>query len=387
MKKIRLLNWILDFFYDKKTIDLNAKAIAEINNKIAIEEFALAVGANMIAGTISKCEFKTYISKKAIKDNEYYLWNIEPNKNQNSTEFIQELVTKLIFYNEVLVVEVNGELFIADGFNQEVFATKQNYFTGVYKESYTFDKTFYMRDVIYLNLNNKDIKTILDNLLNSYTELINISVDKYKKSGGRKGIARLESSAQGNEEQKRQQDELFNNSFKTYFNAVNAVLTLPKGVDYTENKQESGKTTSEVNDINNLMKEAFDRVAQALRIPPALLKGEIADISKVTDNYLTFCIDPIVSMLEEEIIRKRYGKAEYLKGSYIKCDTTSIKHIDVFSIAEKIDKLIASGMYCVDELRVKVGDNEVNEEFSKKHFITKNYQDVNDLEGGESIEN
>lgn len=383
MRKIKIWNWILDFFGASKTIDLKSKTIEDLQKKIAIETFALNVGANMIAGTISKCEFKTYVNGKFVKDDEYYLWNIQPNKNQNSTEFLQEVIYKLIFENEVLIFEVAGELFAADGFDKEVFATKEHIFKQVYKDDFTFDKTFYMSDVIYLKLNNQDIRNTLDSLINTYTDVINTSIDKYKKSGGRKGIVRLDAGMQGDEKYKASIDEMFNNGFKKYFNSVNAILNLPKGVDYTEHKQESGKTTSEVNDINNLIKEAFDRVSQALRIPPALLKGEIADISHVTDNYLTFCIDPSVEMIQEEIIRKRYGKENFKKGTYLKIDTTSIKHIDVFSIAEKIDKLIASGMYDVDELRLKVGDDALNTEWSKKHFITKNYQEITTLEGGE----
>ena len=80
-------------------------------------------------------------------------------------------------------------------------------------------------------------------------------------------------------------------------------------------------------------------------ITPAILKGDIADVSQLTDNLLTFCIDPLCDLISEETIRKRYGETEYLKGNFMRIDTTCIKHIDIFSIAEKIDKLISSGMY------------------------------------------
>ena len=78
--------------------------------------------------------------------------------------------------------------------------------------------------------------------------------------------------------------------------------------------------------------------------------------------------------------RKRYGKKAYLEGSKLEIDTTCIKHIDVFSIAEKVDKLIASGMYSIDELRKKLKDTILETEWSEKHWITKNYSDVNQIE-------
>jgi phage portal protein BeeE len=42
---------------------------------------------NIVANAVSKCEFKTFLNGKEDKGKEYYLWNIEPNKNQNSSDF------------------------------------------------------------------------------------------------------------------------------------------------------------------------------------------------------------------------------------------------------------------------------------------------------------
>jgi hypothetical protein len=44
----------------------------------------------------------------------------------------------------------------------------------------------------------------------------------------------------------------------------------------------------------------------------------------------------------------------------MKIDTTCIKHIDIFSISEAFDKLVASGGYSIDEHRVKTGDTPLN---------------------------
>ena len=119
----------------------------------------------------------------------------------------------------------------------------------------------------------------------------------------------------------------------------------------------------------------------------SLLKGDVSDVEKITRNFLTFCIDPLCEMIQKEINRKRYGRKEIQKGNYLKIDTTAVMHIDVFDIAEKIDKLIASGMYCVDELRQKLGDAELGTEESQMHFITKNYTElsgISDVKGGDT---
>lgn len=384
---MRFLDWVKDFFgVDQSTVYVNQQAIATQEVQLAIEAFAISSAISLIASAISKCEFKTYSNGKELKGDEYYLWNIEPNKNQNSSQFIQEFVSKLLYNNECLVIEVNGQLIVADSFYQNEYATLENSFVNVAKGTMSFNKTFKMSEVLYFKLGNDDIRALLSNLLKGYNNLLNMAIGKYKRSGGRKGILDIDATASGNPEFQKRFDDLMNNRFKKYFEAENAVLPLHKGFNYEEqNGEGSKKSTSEMVDISSITKEAFERVAQAFKIPPALLRGDIADIEKLTDNFLTFCIDPIVDMISEETNRKRFGKSAFLKGSYLKVDTTCIKHIDIFAIAEKVDKLIASGTYSIDELRIKAGDMPLNTWWSRKHWITKNYSDIETVEGGENI--
>ena len=133
-------------------------------------------------------------------------------------------------------------------------------------------------------------------------------------------------------------------------------------------------------DITDALDEIVETVARAFNIPVSLLKGDVSDVEKITKNFLTFCIDPLCEMIQTEINRKRYGKKQVQKANYLKTDTTTVMHTDIFDIAEKIDKLIASGMYCIDELRKKIGDEPLNTEESQKHFITKNYEALSSIQ-------
>lgn len=385
---MRFLDWIRDFFTgDRDTVYLNNGAIEDQGAKLAIEKFAIASAIGMIAGAISKCEFKTYLNTKEFKGEEYYLWNVEPNKNQNSSQFIQEFISKLLSDNECLIIEVNGQLIVADSFYQEEYAVLENTFTNVKKGTMNFDRSFRMSEVLYFKYGNEDVRALLSKLIKGYNNLLNMAVGKYKRFGGRKGIAKVDKIMSGDTEQQKKVDDLFNNKFRAYYEAENAVLHMTKGVEYTEQNGEGNrKSTSDIVDIASLVKEIFERVAQAFKMPPALLRGDIADVKNATDNFLTFCIDPIVNMINEEINRKRYGKKEFLKGSYLKVDTTCIKHIDIFAISEAFDKLIASGGYSIDELRIKVGDTPLNTWWSRKHWLTKNYQDIENMKGGEEGE-
>jgi HK97 family phage portal protein len=391
---LKFIDFLRDMFGSKETVYVKQRLESE-KYKLDIENFSVQMAINMLAGLIAKCEFKTYIKGGETKADEYYLWNVEPNDNQNSSQFLQELVSKLLYDNEALIVEVNGKLLIADSFSQTEYAIYPNTFTGVACGDFTFDKTFYMPDVLYFKLNNKNIRALLSGLMSGYSQLLDMAIGKYKRAGGRKGVAKINKTNSGDKKYQEQIDDLFGRQFKTYFDAENAVVHMPNGVEYQEITGEgSKKSTSEINDIANITKEAMSRVAQAFRIPPALLQGDIADVSKLIDQLLTFCIDPLADLLQTEINRKRYGKAAFIAGSCLKIDTTCVKHIDIFSVAEQADKLISDGLYSADELRVKLGDMPLGTWWSKRYVRTKNYEALpateppadNSTTGGETDE-
>ena len=69
-------------------------------------------------------------------------------------------------------------------------------------------------------------------------------------------------------------------------------------------------------------------------------------------------------------------------------DTSHVKHVDVFSNATNIDKLVQSGTHTINMILRAMGQPQVNEEWADQHFITKNYSTVqgvlDSLEGGEN---
>lgn len=387
-------NWLQGKVLGGKSIEVTAETIGkyvdqEKMSRLVMEEFTIHAAINLIANCISKCEFKTFQGRRETQGEEYYAWNYEPNVNQNSSQFLQELVTRLLYNNECLVVESGGQLIIAESFGKEEFALKETIFSGVSRKGFTYNRTFNMSEVLYYKLNNKNIRRLLSNLCNGYNQILQEAIDKYEKAGGEKGTLHIDAAATGGKYGERTFEEVYedlmNNRFRKFFNSRSAVLPLFNGFTYTKQAAEqSKKSTSEMKDITDMLDEIVETVARAFNIPVSLLKGDVSDVEKITRNFLTFCIDPICEMIQTENNRKRYGKTQIQKGSYMKIDTTTIMHMDIFDIAEKIDKLIASGMYCIDELRKKLGDAELNTEESRKHWITKNYTDLQTLEGGDT---
>ena len=197
------------------------------------------------------------------------------------------------------------------------------------------------------------------------------------RSRGMKGVLSIDTMAAGDPKAKEIFESIKNEGFKRFADAENAVLPMWKGMDYTDigSKTYSNEGTR---DIRAMIDDVSDFTARAFGVPPALLSGDVQGVSDALDQFLTFCIDPLCDMLSEEINRKLYGKS-VLNGDYLQIDTKCVKHVDLLSVSTAIDKLISSGAFCINDIRVLVGEPLIEEEWAYKHFITKNYSTVQDL--------
>lgn len=378
--------------YEISSQDITEFIDAQKWNELALYDFALHSGINIIANALSACEVRTFDNWGEIRGEQHYRWNYEPNANMNAAQFKAKLIWSLIYRNECLVIQTRkGEFLIADEYEHEQYAVKEDIFRNVTVNAdtangiphpFTFSKAFRMRDVLFYKLSNKNITALLTQLIQDYEALLQAAVDKFYKSGGERGVMVIDANAstanygiKADGTPRTFNDvyaELMNKQFKEYFKSPNAVLPLFKGFDYqTKGGETSKKSTSEIKDVTDLTDEIYDRVANALQLPPALLKGDIADIKDLTRNAITFAMEPIAHVIETENNRKLYGQ-RVQEGCYQKIDTSTIMHMSTAELATAADKMIGSG-WTLDEIRRKTGDPILNTEFSNRRFITKNY--------------
>jgi HK97 family phage portal protein len=385
-----LISWLIDKFGGKPVptnFRFDEDEYASLVFDIYVREMAFWSAVNIVANAVSKCEFKTYLNGKEDKGKEYYLWNIEPNKNQNSSRFLNKLIAKLYRDNECLVIEQNGQLLVADSFNRKPYALYDDVFTEVRVEDFTFARSFVQSEVLYYQLNEENVRKLINGLYESYSKLIAYSMKAYQRSRGTKGIFKYDTIPVAGTPEREAFDALINKKIKQWMEGDNAALPLGRGQEWKE-LQHKTYTNESTRDIRAQIDDIFDFTARAFGIPPALLRGDVQDTSKAIDQLLTFCIDPLADMIQEEINRKRNGYDGFSKGTYIKIDTKCIKHVDLLSVATAIDKLIGSGAFCINDIRKAVGDEPIDEPWANQHFITKNYETVENaltaLEGGEN---
>lgn len=355
-----------------------AISIEEYASEVHIREVAFWSTVNIIANAVSKCEFKTYLRGKEIKGAEYYLWNIEPNNNQNSSGFIHKWISQLYRNNECLIIEHDGQLLMADSYIKTPYALYEDVFTQVTVKDFTFNKSFKQSEVLYFELSEKDMRKVINAMYESYAKLITYSMKAYQKSRGTKGIFEYETLPIAGSQEEKVFNSLLTEKFKKFMESGDAIIPLGKGQKYTDvgSKTYSSESTR---DIRAMIDDISDFTAKSFGVPPVLLRGDVQGVEDAIEQLLTFCIDPLVDMLQEEINRKRIGKDEFLKGTKIKINTTAIKHIDLFSITAAIDKLVASGCFCVNDIRRAVGEEPIDEEWANRYFMTKNYATVEEL--------
>lgn len=378
-----LITWIKSFFtngavsFSGSDLDAYVEEYASTYSNVCIREMAFWSSINLISNAVAKCEFKTFDKGVEVKNKEYYLWNIEPNRNQNASAFIQRFLSKLYRNNEALIIDQNGQLLVADSFTRRKYALFDDVFADVKVGDMEFGKIFYQSDVMYFELHEVNMQKLVNGIYESYDKLINYTMAAYRKSKGTKGIFKYKTLPVSGTAQREAFDSLTNEKIGKWLKSDNAALPLGEGQDWQEigTKSYANDTTR---DIRSMIDDVSDFTAKAFGIPPALLRGDVAGLNDALDEFLTFCIDPLIDMLEQEINRKRNGRAAFLEGTYLKIDTKQIKHVDLLSVATAIDKLISSGVFCINDIRKLVGEQPLDDEIANKHYITKNYMPIDE---------
>lgn len=378
-------DFFLRAFGREATINVKTQ-IEEEFTEVFFKELATACAINMIANTIAKCEIRTFLKGVPEKKAEYYLWNYEPNQNENSSDMIQKFITNLCYDNEALIIEMNGKLYVADHFTRRKYAFFEDAFSNIVIGDITLQRSYTQSEVIYMQLNNIDVRQRLEGSYTSYGKTIAKAIRSLLRSGGQKGILNIDAQTSAQQDFAKQLQELIDTRFKPFFESNQAVLPLTQGYQYTD-VTKAAQTTSTPADINERINYEFEMAGRAFRIPKALMLGDVSDVEKITKNFLTFAIDPICEKFGEEVTRKRYGEKQFANGNYVDVNTNCIQHIDIFEQATNSDKLLSSGLYCIDELRTKLGDTALNKDWSQAHYITKNYAEASQFDhlgkGGE----
>lgn len=357
------------------TVEITCCDLLAAAQEFQLRDTCFWICANMIANAVGRCEFRTFRDGREVREREHYLWNVEPNANQNSTAFLHKLVAKLLVDNEVLVISTRQRegydaLVVADSYMiGGSYPSKQNEYTNVQVGDVSYEKTFREREVLHLTLNHVNIKPVLDGLYGSYVRLFNAAMRRYAWDKGQHWKVHVSQLASGADDFTQKFSQMIEEQVKTFLDSDGAVLPEFEGYAYTN---EGGKATVDLSDIQSQMKDIFAFTAKAFQIPAVLVDGSIQGTEDAQGRFLTGCIDPICDQLQEEINRKRYGYDRIQRGGYLRIDTSSIRHFDMFANAANVEKLVGSGVFSINEVLRAAGLPAIPEDWADKHYLTKN---------------
>lgn len=375
-------NFISNFLFKDKMSGADGEYFKKLEATIFYKEFALKSCISIIANALVLSEFQTFKNGKSIKKKNYYLFNIEPNQNQNATEFWQEVITRLVYDNECLVIQENEQLFVAESFSVDKYVFYEDIYKDVTIRNYKLDRSFRESDVLYFKLNVESIKTVIDYLYNDYKDLLSSAMKGYKKNNSEKGVLEIDTNYPQTKEAQERLNDLMSNKFKRYFESDNAVLPLSNGLKYTENTKASSIKDSR--DIRAIIDDVMDFVCAAFHVPAGLVKGNVAGVEGITDNFLNFSVNPVAKLITNELTRKMYGRDNFFEKSYVKVDTQKIANMGLEKISKASDLLFRIGVNSINDNLEMLGREKINESWADEHYVTKNYQSIlnPDLKGG-----
>ena len=375
------------FNFMERKVAMSEIVAQKLADQLAFKELALFIGISYIANTLSKCEFKTYEKGVEVKKKLYYMLNVSPNPNQNSSQFINKFVEQYYYQGHSLVVPYRNHIHCADSFDvDDSNPLTESKFNNVTFGNQQPKKQYKASEVFYFKLDNKQVKSLIDSMYLEYSGIIAQALETFKRTNGTRYKLLLERYQAGDPEFKKQYDEFIKKGIQAFTENANSVYVQNKGTDLQDF---SSKTATNTSDIIAMRKETFEVVAQAMKIPLPMMYGNITNMNEIVKVYLSFCIDPLADMIGEEFTRKYYSFAEWQAGNYVRVDTSNINHIDIFEVADKVAKIISSGAANVDEVRERLGWNALGTEFSTAYWMTKNFALAEDMltntEGRESV--
>ena len=110
-----------------------------------------------------------------------------------------------------------------------------------------------------------------------------------------------------------------------------------------------------------------EQICQFMGVPPELLgMKEPKNIEELTNQFLTFTLQPIITLIEEEFTRKLFAPSE--KNFRIDLDENSMLRMSKSSQASYYSTLLQNGCLSINEVRSELGYENIEEQ-GDKHII------------------
>lgn len=382
--------WWNDFFDKKQSVKISPEMLDILltTQTLTYNKYAQSIVAELYGSLLSQCDFVTYVNGEVVEKDVWYRLNVEPNPNQSSSEFMRQLAQRLVFNGEALVIKTSDEnLYVASDFQKGMTQLIPTNFTNVYVDiygdgtvmPYQLTGTFSGENCIYIQYKNQNALNYIKQMGEMYANLIkNVersgnTAMKYTMNIDMTAINGLNINLGKNLEQ------IINEDFKALVNDSSALVPLYNGMDVkvlNPNSYNAQNSTTASQNINTMFEDILINVGRIYNVPKSFMLGTYE--KNDMDEFLTFGLDPLSSLIGECFNRKYYGKKQILNKTYCRLDTKKVKHFDILTISDTINKLVSSGVYSINEVRTLLDETLIDGEIGDKHWVTRNYAVIGD---------
>lgn len=353
-------------------------------------EVARSILESYCIAAIQMSEVRIYRSADAPEaaDHESWLWNVSPNPNQSRAEFVSELLhVALTDRDGALVVPIarnrQTQLWLADGYSINEQPGREDRYeyvsiggsTEVARRSYRASEAYRFRLMPCPGWS--DLLTLA---VKEYQELGAAAEAAFEDSNAMRYKLSTETPVSGNDKNMQRIAEYIDQSLKPFLKGDRGVLPVYKGFDLTRLAGASSAASwRRSEDIINIRKDMFDAVAAIFRVPVSLLYGNTNNFEAVWTSFVTFCVDPVARAMADEIARKTLTEEEWMAGGRVVVDTSHIKHVDLFDVADKVEKLVGSSIDTPNEIRTFTGQRPSSAPGMDEYQRTKNFETAGEV--------
>lgn len=379
---------MFDFLFQNKKGELHSYSdIVSVDiTRVALSKIAIEKAVTMIAKAVSKSEFVVERNNERVKDHVYWTLNVMPNPNETATDFWIDAVRRMLMEQECLIVNLQGNIYIANNFSVDDVVMIPQTYKDVSIESngntYNLKRVFQSGEVMHLKNRNGKIHDYITESMALYDKIISSLIASKKIASAPKFTLDIDTQIPV----VRQKDasgvdkvltiDQYKKQLKAMLESENIEILTNSGAMKVNQLQITSNSTSE--DIAKLTHEVNTECAFAFDIPKPVFLGEITEKADSTNEFITYAVSWVVETINDSMNAKLVGEEAYLKGEKIWIDMSKYKHVDLIESAANLDKLRSIG-FTFDEIREMVGWEALHTEFSQQRVITKNY--TNELGG------
>ncbi|HEA6142025.1 TPA: phage portal protein [Staphylococcus aureus] len=371
------------FKSNRKTAEQLGLSIVSASKKTHIKRLAINSCIELIAKTVSQVEFKIKDNNKYTKDSMYYKLNVKPNINESATQFWQKAIYKLLYDNELLIIQNDSEdLLVADSYQVTEYAHVPNIYSQVRIGDFEYTRTFNSNDVIHIKYNNENSESILNELYGDYGDLFARFIEFQMRKSQVRSIVKIDSKWGNDKERRAKVNKFIQDIYQNFKDKSFAIVPEQEGIQYKE--QTLSQAANSVDDVDKVGKQFLNNCAIKFGIPVQLLTGYIAEVDQNMKRFIKMTIKPLLQLIVTELNAKLFDEKQYLNDSKIIANTLPITFDSIFDMANQIDKLVASSVFVGNEIRRELGYEESKDELMNEHLVTKNYQTLKQLREGVS---